>query len=737
MTFLQSNAALIPYVAAIGAAAAAIGVLAYKAYEARAAVDSLRLDAAVNQFQLSATAAASLRDEIERLGNVSASNAEAIAKPFLQMGRVGGTIAEMLAPAMKQLATEMGGDVGGAAKELAERFVDLDTKGLAFVQASRSLTQAQKEQFAELVATGQRMKAYAELVDISTRSLTALRNETTMTAAVERDHARAAQLAASAGYSLEDAQKMVESSAAQAKASIEAETTAVNAHRLALLAASSAADNFAAAMKTAFKVDTIGAGIKATADEIKQLQAGLAAAPDHTTQAAQEMMRALSLAQDKMKGLLQQQADPSGLGRNLTSQTQDAMTHLDNTWRGSTAARLQSEIQMNRAILANDSATNAERAAAQKNIESLSKQLYDSQTKAGVKAAHDVLGAQLASIEGQIRAQQELARTALDHAAAEVKLKIVTPSSGESASIAALKKEQEAVDALYSKELALAGLTATKKQELANQELAFNDRVSLQIQQAQEKAAEASQKAWDTATKQINSAFDSQINGLLRGTTSWSQALRNVLASLTEDLVKFFVNWTLQLGETYARDLLLNNARVANHLTGNAAIAASDAGAAASGAFASIANAMKAIEADAARAFGGVFAFLAPIMGPAAAGPAAGASAAVLGAGASIASADIGMWSVPHDMLSLVHHNELIMPATQAGAFRDMLTGGGANGGQGGGGVSIHPTTNLNISAVDRAGVAQFFRDNQRDMMHAINGAVRQGAHLGLRKLNR
>src|SRR6185437_11826325 len=135
VTFLQSNAALIPYVAAAGAAAVAIGLLALKAHEASAAVASIRLDAAINNFQLSDTAAAELRDTIEQLGNVSASNAEAIAKPFLAMGKVGGTIAEMLAPAMKQLAENMGGDVGEAAKELAKRFVDLDTTGVKYVQS--------------------------------------------------------------------------------------------------------------------------------------------------------------------------------------------------------------------------------------------------------------------------------------------------------------------------------------------------------------------------------------------------------------------------------------------------------------------------------------------------------------------------------------------------------------------------------------------------------------------------
>ena len=44
----------------------------------------------------------------------------------------------------------------------------------------------------------------------------------------------------------------------------------------------------------------------------------------------------------------------------------------------------------------------------------------------------------------------------------------------------------------------------------------------------------------------------------------------------------------------------------------------------------------------------------------------------------AIGSADIGMWDVPRDELTLIHQNELVMPAAQAGAFRGMLSSGGA-----------------------------------------------------------
>jgi hypothetical protein len=142
---------------------------------------------------------------------------------------------------------------------------------------------------------------------------------------------------------------------------------------------------------------------------------------------------------------------------------------------------------------------------------------------------------------------------------------------------------------------------------------------------------------------------------------------------------------------------------------------------------------VRSILSSAAEAFAGVFGFLAPIMGPFAAGPAAAAQATVASMAGAVAAADIGMWRVPEDMLTLVHHNELVMPAAEAGAFRGLLSSEAAGGAQGA--VHIHPTTNFHVSAVDSGSVAQWMKGNSATMMKAIDEAVRHGAHLGLRRL--
>ena len=170
-----------------------------------------------------------------------------------------------------------------------------------------------------------------------------------------------------------------------------------------------------------------------------------------------------------------------------------------------------------------------------------------------------------------------------------------------------------------------------------------------------------------------------------------------------------------------------------------AAGAAARAGAEEAGAAASMgaqgAAMVRSILSSAAETFAGVFGFLSPLMGPLAAGPAAAAQASVAGMAGAVASADIGMWQVPKDMLTLVHHNELIMPASEAGAFRSLLGDGGAAAEPSDAPVHIHPTTNVHVSALDAGSVSHWMRANSGAMLKEIDRAVRHGAALGLRRL--
>ncbi len=223
---------------------------------------------------------------------------------------------------------------------------------------------------------------------------------------------------------------------------------------------------------------------------------------------------------------------------------------------------------------------------------------------------------------------------------------------------------------------------------------------------------------------------NSQLRGLLTGTTTWHTAFKNAL----EDLLIKFIEWC---ETSVARYVLAEAMKTAATTAGVAARTGAEQGGAAASLGAQGATMIRSILSSAAETFAGVFGFLAPLMGPLAIGPAAAAQATVAGMAGAVASADIGMWQVPRDQLALIHQNELIMPAGPAGALRDMLTNNpNAGAGASGGSVAIHPTTHFHVNAMDGASVASWMRSNGPGMAKALDQAVRHGAALGLKRLN-
>lgn len=300
-----------------------------------------------------------------------------------------------------------------------------------------------------------------------------------------------------------------------------------------------------------------------------------------------------------------------------------------------------------------------------------------------------------------------------------------------------LTLSRRALDEEYALELA----ALQRREALGEQSLAAKQRVDDLIIEAARRRDDEAAALMRSALKEqehelqsvagsIEQAFNAQFRGLMSGTESWRAAFSNVL----KDLLVKFVEWT--------------EAMVAHHLvaeavktSATAAGASARAGAEEAGAAASMgaqgAAMIRSILSSAAEAFAGVFGFLSPLMGPLAAGPAAAAQATVAGMAGSVASADIGMWRVPQDMLTLVHHNELVMPAAEAGALRSLLGEGGPSGSQSGGAVHVHPTTNVHVSALDAGSVSQWMRSNSGAMLKEIDRAVRHGAALGLKRLGR
>jgi len=299
------------------------------------------------------------------------------------------------------------------------------------------------------------------------------------------------------------------------------------------------------------------------------------------------------------------------------------------------------------------------------------------------RAAQEAVAAALKQGEGEIAAVEATEKKKAELIAEGVKMKTIGAQKALQETLAALKQELDGELAVYNQELAIAGLSASQHQEILNEMQKAHEKYDEAVTAAEAKAAEATKQQWDQVFNYMSTAFDSQINGLLRGTTNWATAFKNILADLVEDVIKFCIKWALQQAETVSMNIAGVNAQTAATVAGANAGAAAQATAAMVGVGAMLANFAKAIAADAGAVFGGIFAFLAPFMGAAAAGPAAAGESSVLAAAGAIGGMyDVGSWSVPSDMIAQVHQGEMIVPAAQTPWAQSLMANGGGGGGQ-------------------------------------------------------
>ncbi|MEI9917090.1 MAG: hypothetical protein WDN29_16305 [Methylovirgula sp.] len=167
----------------------------------------------------------------------------------------------------------------------------------------------------------------------------------------------------------------------------------------------------------------------------------------------------------------------------------------------------------------------------------------------GDKDADQALAAQITTLNMQVNAAKGAYEQQEEMIEAQVRMKVMTAQQGAAATIAALGTELQAAGQAYSQEEVLAKSHQQKLAAIIKQAADFQTANSKEVQGAQQKAADATYDSWQKAFGDMNSSFEGQISGLLKGTTSWGQAFRNVLTQMTTDLIKFGVQQALQTTE--------------------------------------------------------------------------------------------------------------------------------------------------------------------------------------------
>lgn len=272
-----------------------------------------------------------------------------------------------------------------------------------------------------------------------------------------------------------------------------------------------------------------------------------------------------------------------------------------------------------------------------------------------------------ADLDGQLKVLQLKFQATKDELDSEVKLFRISAADKFDILIGETEKEKQAELLLLSDKLGLYQRGSAQYEQvlakMAETRQKYDNEEKKDLQQKTEEYAKTYQQVGST----VLGAWNSQLKGLLAGTTTFGQAMKNIFADLALKLIEYFE----EIGVKWAASQL---AMTVANTSGNAARLASDTATQAATLPVRAAKFVSDITADSAAVFGGIFANLAPLMGPAAAGPAAAGQAAVLGELASVPKLDTGGY-VLSTGLAIIHAGERVQNAS---VVRD---GGGGFGG--------------------------------------------------------
>lgn len=261
----------------------------------------------------------------------------------------------------------------------------------------------------------------------------------------------------------------------------------------------------------------------------------------------------------------------------------------------------------------------------------------------------------------------------------------------------------------------IGALTIAQRMEIENKIKDLKSKTTQTLIQLDIQSLEAMKAKFNEVFDQIQSSFGGQLRGLLAGTTKWKDALKTVFA----DLIIFFIQQIIKMGfQWLATQLAMTTATT----SGAAARATAEAAAGTAGSTVDYTRAVAAVLRSSVQTFAGIFANLAPVMGPLAAGPAAAGQATVAASVATMPPPfEQGAFEIPGTMQALLHPGEMVLPAAFAQSLRMMVSGQGSNPmDSGGGGPTI-------IKALDAHSFNRLMMRRGSTLMKSLKRQVREG----------
>ena len=330
----------------------------------------------------------------------------------------------------------------------------------------------------------------------------------------------------------------------------------------------------------------------------------------------------------------------------------------------------------------------------------------------------DEASATIENINAMVAAQDSYYSQQVEHINSLAKTFQISEAQKTAMLIAAVNSREAMQTNEIEMGLQLQGLTQAQYAKFQDELTKYQQKAAGDRQKDNDQALQDYQKQWTSALTTIESAFNSQLRGLLAGTETWNQAFKKMAGDM---VIKF-----IETCETIlVRWIALEAAKTAATITGNATRSASDAGAGTTSALGDLANIAKSIFGFAGETAAGVSANVAPVAGPAAPaiGAAAGASVEATAMG-YLGSFDVGSWQLPSTGLAMVHRNEMIVPdrGGYADSVRAALSGGGHGASRGGGGLTRSDLRGLLADHRDQMGAMM---STHRALMGSVQDQIR------------
>jgi hypothetical protein len=283
------------------------------------------------------------------------------------------------------------------------------------------------------------------------------------------------------------------------------------------------------------------------------------------------------------------------------------------------------------------------------------------------EGGRDAFQDQVKQIQERIRMQDESYKSEVEEINAAAKLQQLTEQEKTAALIAAVRTRVGQVQSEIQQEIDLYKSVGKNVSALELQKVQAAKQGADDIKKINSQAAEEYTKEWTSALTAVQSAFDSQLKGLLSGTESWATAMQKTVGNLIMELIKGFERLAIDKAAAGLADI-----------TGTGPISAI------SGLFGALGGGGQAAALQASFTTGaatlttslaGAFAAGATTVG--AAITAAFAAGNTESASLKLVPFATGAWEIPSITPAVLHPGEMVVPAGIADTLRAGLSGAG------------------------------------------------------------